>query len=181
MIRTVIVDDEVLARARIRELLGPYSEIELIGECKNGEIAADFISKKKPDLVFLDIQMPGVDGFEMIRNIELQTMPFIIFVTAYEQYALKAFDVDAVDYLLKPFDDERFAAAINRAQGQIKLRRSEQLNQKMLKLISDFDASDQTKLKSIKLKENGLEKIIKLNDVYWIGTEGNYISLDRKS
>src|ERR1043165_1327385 len=107
-IRTLIVDDEPLARRTIRDLLGTDSEIEIIGECGSGLDAVNSIRKQTPDLLFLDIQMPGMNGFEALSKIEHERIPAIIFVTAFDQYALRAFDIHALDYLLKPFPAERF-------------------------------------------------------------------------
>src|SRR5438552_18917163 len=114
-IRTLIVDDEPLARERIRTLLEDESDIELIGECDNGIAAVEAIREKGPDLVFLDVQMPELSGFEVLAEIKGGPMPAIVFVTAHDSFALQAFDVHAVDYLLKPFDRERFQTALHRA------------------------------------------------------------------
>src|SRR5204863_8628232 len=107
-IRTLIVDDEAPARARIRQLLKTESDFEIVGECANGRQAVAAIQKQRPDLVFLDVQMPRLGGFEVCAAIAGEAMPLVIFVTAYDHYALQAFEVHAMDYLLKPFDRERF-------------------------------------------------------------------------
>ena len=117
-IRTLIVDDEALARARLRQLLQPEAEIEIIGECADGRAAKSAIRRDSPDLVFLDVQMPELDGFGVLDAIADQPMPVIVFVTAHDQFALRAFEVHAVDYLLKPFDRERFQAALRHAIEQ---------------------------------------------------------------
>lgn len=119
-IRTLIVDDEPLARKTIRLLLEHDTEVEVIGECRNGMEAATTIAGKKPDLVFLDIQMPRMNGFEVIDAVGPGNMPGIVFVTAYDSYALKAFDSHALDYLLKPFNDDRFHSALRRAKEIIR-------------------------------------------------------------
>jgi two-component system, LytTR family, response regulator len=108
MIRTIIVDDEPLARARLRSLLRSDPEVELMALCSDGFEAISAIHQHKPDLVFLDVQMPEKDGFQVIKELKLERMPVFVFVTAFDQYALKAFEVAALDYLLKPFDEERF-------------------------------------------------------------------------
>ncbi|HKI12164.1 MAG TPA: LytTR family DNA-binding domain-containing protein [Candidatus Acidoferrum sp.] len=115
--RAVIVDDEELARQVIRELLAPHPEIEIVGECANGFEAVKIVSETKPDLIFLDIQMPKLDGFEVLELIG--TGSAIVFVTAYDSYAIRAFEVHAVDYLLKPFGAERFEAALDRAKERL--------------------------------------------------------------
>src|SRR6476469_3880309 len=119
-IRALIVDDEPLARRRIKSLLAHDSSVDVIGECSDGYKAVSSISELTPDLVFLDVQMPAMDGFEVIKTIGPERMPTVIFVTAYDQYALKAFDVNALDYLLKPFDRSRFQKTLERAKVMIK-------------------------------------------------------------
>src|SRR5882762_1363587 len=111
-IRALIVDDEPLARTIVRKMLEQHNEVEILAECESGIEAIEQIESKKPDLVFLDVQMPEVDGFAVISAVEPGSLPHIIFVTAYDRYALKAFEVHALDYLLKPFDEDRFEAAL---------------------------------------------------------------------
>ena len=118
----LIIDDEKLARDLLREYLEPFSEIEIIGECAKGNEAVEKINKQKPDLIFLDVQMPGMTGFDVLEDIDHE--PYVIFTTAYDQYAIKAFEKNAVDYLLKPLDEERFRLAVNRALKQKKLEQS---------------------------------------------------------
>ncbi len=117
--RAIIVDDEELARGYLRELLGVHSEIEIAGECANGFEAVKSISEIHPDLVFLDVRMPKLDGFEVLELIESTIMPVVIFVTAFDQYAMRAFDAHAVDYLLKPFSAERLSRALERARARL--------------------------------------------------------------
>jgi len=121
MIRAVIVDDEELARAFLRELLGGHPEVEIVAECANGFEAVKSIAETSPDLLFLDVQMPKLDGFEVLELIE--PGPAVVFVTAYDQYAMRAFDAHAVDYLLKPFGVERFERALERAKARLGERR----------------------------------------------------------
>src|SRR4051794_5339951 len=116
LIKALIVDDEPLARDRIRELLKEHPEVEVIGEARNGQEAIASVTDQNPDLVFLDVQMPDLDGFDVLQNLSVAQLPLIIFVTAYDQHALRAFDVHAVDYLTKPFDRKRFAEAIDHAK-----------------------------------------------------------------
>ena len=118
----LIIDDEKLARDLLREYLEPFSDIEIIGECAKGSEAVEKINKLKPDLIFLDVQMPGMTGFDVLEDIDHE--PYVIFTTAYDQYAIKAFEKNAVDYLLKPLDQERFRLAVNRALKQKKLETS---------------------------------------------------------
>src|SRR6266516_7315262 len=119
-IRTLIVDDEAPARARIRQLLKNESDFEVIGECANGRQAVAAVQKQRPDLVFLDVQMPRLGGFEVCAAIAGEAMPLVIFVTAYDHYALQAFEVHAIDYLLKPFDRERFQKSLRHARDQLR-------------------------------------------------------------
>ena len=121
-IKCLIIDDEKLARELLEEYLTDYDEIEIIGECATGEEAVKEIDKQKPDLIFLDVQMPGMDGFEVLETIEHK--PFVIFSTAYDNYAIQAFEENAVDYLLKPVDKERFNVAIERIKKRIESRES---------------------------------------------------------
>ena len=123
-LRVAIVDDEELARGYLSELLAPHAEIEIVAECANGFEAVKAIAETSPDLVFLDVQMPKLDGFEVLELVEPSHAPVIIFVTAYDQYAMRAFDAQAVDYLLKPFSSERFERALERARARLGERRA---------------------------------------------------------
>lgn len=180
-IRTLVVDDEPLARQRVVSLLKNYSEIQLIGECRNGEEAVEAINSKKPDLIFLDIEMPGLDGFGVVSNIQLNYKPFIIFATAYNQYALKAFDIHAIDYLLKPFDDDRFDEALEIAKKQIKLKNSSNFNEKLLNLISEFNTEPEKYIRQFKIKLRGREKFVQTEDLHFIEAEGNYLMLHHEN
>lgn len=118
-IRTILVDDESLARQRVRRMLSAMAEVELVGEAENGVEAVKMIDELRPDLVLLDVQMPGLDGFEVLESLE--DLPLVVFITAYDEYAIRAFDVNALDYLLKPFSAERLRHAIERASEQLTL------------------------------------------------------------
>jgi two-component system, LytTR family, response regulator len=121
-VRTLIVDDEPLARGRLRQLLEDQIDIEIIGECEDGVTALQAIREERPDLVFLDVQMPELDGFGLLQELGQESMPAIIFVTAHDQFALRAFEVHALDYLLKPFDAERLQRSLTRARGWLERR-----------------------------------------------------------
>lgn len=177
-IRTVIVDDEPLARSRIVKLLREYDDIRITGQCRNGREAVDFIQRKQPELIFLDIQMPDMNGFQVISQLDLTYQPMIVFATAYDKYALKAFDVHAIDYLLKPFDKERFAEAMTRARQQIHLKKSSEFNRRLVDLLNDYNQTHQDFLGSFCLKEDGRLKSIPADEVYWIKAEGNYVILN---
>src|SRR5882757_8709150 len=134
-VRTLIADDELLARERLRQLLAGQPEIEILGECADGREAVAEIQKKIPDLIFLDIQMPELDGFAVLEAINLEPMPVIVFVTAHDRFALRAFEVHAVDYLLKPFDRERFQSALGRALEQVRNREGREVIQRQAALL----------------------------------------------
>ncbi|MCB0571532.1 MAG: response regulator transcription factor [Phaeodactylibacter sp.] len=176
-IRTLVVDDEPLARARIVKLLEQYDFISLAGECKNGSEALRAIADYKPDLVFLDIQMPDFSGFDLLEHKELHPLPFIIFVTAYGQYALKAFDVHAVDYLLKPYDDERFARALNHARQQISRQEDALLHQKMARMFNTHQQEQEERLEHFEVREKGRVQLVSILDIHFIEAEGNYLKL----
>src|ERR671926_1240480 len=139
-IKTLIVDDEPLARRNLRLLLSKDPQIEILDECRNGREAIKAIDTHSPDLIFLDIQMPEMDGFDVLARVGPEHIQAIIFVTAFDQYALKAFDVHALDYLLKPFDDVRFARALERAKSQIAAREINQLSGRLLALLEEREA-----------------------------------------
>ncbi|OJJ22198.1 hypothetical protein BKI52_09165 [marine bacterium AO1-C] len=174
-IRTIIVDDEPLARSRIAKLLDQITEVVLVGEARNGQEAVNLIDQKKPDLVLLDIQMPDMDGFEVVRTTTFK--PFVIFITAYDQYALKAFDVHAVDYLLKPYDNARFFEALQFAQQQITLKQSASFNDKMMALVKEYQVQTQAYTQTLVLKEKGRDILIEPEEIYYAESYGNYVKL----
>lgn len=177
MIKTLVVDDEPFARARILKLLEQVDYIKVIGECKNGKEAVAQIKNYKPDLVFLDIQMPDFTGFDVLSKSEKENLPFIIFVTAYDQYALKAFDVKAVDYLLKPYDNERFTQALEHARDQIIQKDESLLHKKMVGLIVEHQQQQSDVTFQIEIKDKGRITNINTFDIYYLEAQGNYIQL----
>ena len=176
-IRTLVIDDEPLARARIIKLLEQFDEFQLLGECKNGKEALEKITDYKPDLIFLDIQMPDFNGFDLISKSNLETTPFVIFVTAYDQYAIKAFDVHAVDYLLKPFDDDRFIDALQHAKEQINSKRDQRLHQQMVELLEQHKEPGPNPLEFIEYKDKGRLQKIRIDDIQLFEAQGNYLKL----
>lgn len=184
-IKTLIVDDESPARKRIRELLVEHNEFEIIGECSNGEEAIEAIQTKSPDLIFLDIQLQDMDGFEVLEKLSLKHLPTIIFVTAYDKYAIRAFEFHALDYLLKPFDDERFEETLEYVLTQIKRNRIENLSEKLSGLIADYNqhrddpVSGETNRYQNRLviKSAGKVAFIETKDIDWISAEGYYASI----
>jgi two-component system LytT family response regulator len=137
-IRTFIVDDEPLAREGIRLLLQGDPEVEIVGECGSGPDAVDFVRRLRPDLMFLDVQMPEMNGFEVMAALRPEDVQGVIFVTAYDRYALRAFEVHALDYLLKPYDDERFYDALARAKRHLRLSRVSDLSQRLISLLETY-------------------------------------------
>ncbi len=181
-IRTLIVDDEPLARERIRKLVESDPDIEVVGECKNGRQAVSTIKSQTPDLVFLDVQMPELDGFGVLRRLNSSRVPCVIFVTAYDQYALKAFEVHALDYLLKPFDRRRFQKALDRAKSQIQKEKSGEINERLLGLLEDLKAGAQPEEKQnyldrLVIKSSGRVTFLRTEEIHWIEAAGNYLCL----
>ncbi len=175
-IRVLIVDDEPLARERIRTLLTEQEALEVVGECPDGEQAIATIRQERPDLVFLDIQMPGLNGFQVLQAIEPELMPVVIFVTAYDKHALAAFEVHALDYLLKPFKPARFKEAVERAREHLRNRSSGDLNQRLLELIEECKpAASRTSRLVVKTSDRIL--FVKTEQVDWIEAAGNYAVL----
>lgn len=175
-IRTLIVDDEPLARRKIRRMLARDPEVEILDDCANGREAIAAISTHNPDLVFLDVQMPEIDGFDVLESIPPAGMPFVIFVTAYDQYALRAFEVSAVDYLVKPFDRRRFEKALQRAKSRLATERGSDLNQQTLALLEELKARS-SHVERLVIKAGGRAFFLKADEVEWIEAEGKYVRL----
>jgi two-component system, LytTR family, response regulator len=185
-IRVLIVDDEPTARARIRRLLGEERGVEIVGECGDGASAVAAINAQEPDLVFLDIQMPEADGFGVLAGLGKGPRPLIVFVTAYDQYALRAFEVHALDYLLKPFDADRFRAAFARARERLSKdqRTDEQLVQSLLDEMragrADLERlarGERRYLDRIMVRSSGKITFIKVSELDWLEASGNYVKL----
>src|SRR6185295_17211469 len=137
-IRTLIVDDEPIARARVLSLLRDEPDVEVVGECASGSQAVSAIKSQSPDLVFLDIQMPEMDGFEVAQALQPDRMPALVFVTAFDQYALRAFECHALDYLLKPFSAQRFKSALSHARQLLAQRQATTLGCQLLEILPDM-------------------------------------------
>jgi two-component system, LytTR family, response regulator len=176
-VRALIADDEPLARQRLRMLLQDELWLEVIGEAKDGASTIAAIQKLQPDLVFLDVEMPNGTGFDVIRTIGASQMPFVVFVTAYDKYALKAFDVHAVDYLLKPFDRDRFRQALSRARGQLERVSGGELERRLLQLVQDLTPSPQQRLERFVIKSGGRVFFVPTMEIDWIEAAGNYVKL----
>jgi two-component system LytT family response regulator len=183
-IRTLIVDDEPLARERLRGLLDDRSGVAVVGEAEDGLEAAETIQSQAPDLVFLDVQMPGLSGIDVIEEVGREQMPVTVFVTAYDQYAIKAFDLAAVDYLLKPFDDERFEQAFERARDRIVDQDTDAISRRLLRMLQDKDPSlleedapDESYLERIAVQGRGKARIVSVDDITHITADGSYAEL----
>jgi two-component system LytT family response regulator len=176
----VIADDEPLARQRIEDLLAHDPSVVIAGTASNGPEAVAAIRKFAPDLVFLDVQMPGMTGFEVVAAISADRMPVTIFVTAFDQFALKAFEVAAIDYLVKPFDDERFAQALARARKTIELRQVERLTKQLATLLNESAAPEPPKhryLDRIPVEQRGQMRVVPVSKIDYITASGPYAEL----
>ncbi len=171
-IKTVLIDDEKLARDIVKNYISDFDEIEIVGEAGNGYEAVKLINEKNPDLIFLDIQMPKINGFEMLELID--DPPSIIFTTAFDQYALKAFEVNAVDYLLKPFSEERFEEALRKAMKQ--LSKSDTQNHKIANLISHVDQQREI-LSRVVVKQNNKINIIPAEKIIYLEAQDDYVNI----
>ena len=177
MIKTLIVDDEPLARKRIRALLETDKQISICGECSNGAEAVAAVSESSPDLLFLDVQMPELDGFGVLQAIEREAIPAIIFVTAYDRYAVDAFTARALDFLLKPFNRSRFEQALHRAKELVLNREAKDLaTAKLLDLVAELGKQRES-LDRLVVKTNGKHIFLKSAEVQWIEAEGDYARL----
>ena len=174
--RTIIVEDEPLARERLHDLLVADPDIDLCAECGDGRSAVEKVHELEPDLLFLDIQMPELDGFGVLAELSLEKLPAVVFVTAYDQFALKAFEVHAVDYLLKPFDRERFRAALQRAKDRIGSQQSPPAEQGLRALIADLRPEAKS-LQKIAIKSTGRVTFVKIEDIDWVEAADNYVNI----
>ncbi len=182
-IGTLLVDDEPLARERLRLLLADHADVEIVGECGSGRTAVNRIIEQRPDLLFLDVQMPVMNGFDVLQAVQNEWLPCVIFVTAYDQYALRAFDVCAVDYLLKPFDRARFDQAMGRARNQISRTSEDQFKQQMLALLQEVKAATDAAprpanyTQRFTIRTDGCLTFLAADEVVWIEAADNYVRL----
>jgi two-component system, LytTR family, response regulator len=176
-IRTIIVDDEPVARERLAELAAQDTALEVVTECRNGTEAVQAILKYKPDLVMLDVQMPQMNGFEVVRRIGAARMPFTIFITAHDQYALEAFEVNAVDYLLKPYDDTRFHASVSKAKKLISMNTNDKLTGRLMDLVRGHLHEQHEFTETFTIRDKGREHVVPVDDIVFLRAEGNYLCL----
>ena len=173
--RTLVIDDEHLARERLLKLLRAEPEVDLLGDAGNGRDAVALIRQTKPDLIFLDVQMPELDGFGVLAELAESERPAVIFVTAYDKFALRAFEVHAVDYLLKPFDKERFQTALRRALDQIARQQPAPMHAQISALLQELRPAQQSDRLAVKI--DGRVLFLKIADLDWVEAADNYVSL----
>jgi two-component system, LytTR family, response regulator len=192
-IRTLIVDDEALSRRGIELRLQDAADFEIVGQCANGREALAAVTEQKPDVVFLDIQMPGMSGFDVLTQLPSESLPVIVFVTAYDQYAIRAFEAKAVDYLLKPVDDERFEAALDRIRAQISSRNAADQRDRLMEIIAEITGSGKLALDELltlgpKAAESrrpeilpirqGRETVrVPISSIEWVDAAGDYMCI----
>jgi two-component system, LytTR family, response regulator len=173
-VRVLIVDDEPLARRGVLHRLRRFNDVEIVGECGDGESAVKKILEQSPDVVFLDIRMPGMDGFEVLRSLPKESIPAVVFLTAYEQHVLRAFDVNALHYLLKPVDDVRFATAVARARDLVDSKSRAEMTQRLMKMV---DRAPDKYTSRFTVQTGSRIQIVIAEDVEWIGAAGDYVEL----
>ena len=173
MIRTLIIDDVALARERLKRCLADETDLEIVGECDNGEKAVADIRSLAPDLIFLDVQMPALDGFRVLEALKDDRAPVVIFVTAYNDYAIQAFEVNALDYLLKPVDCERLSKALERAKSRLG---QSNLDSRFRALLEDIKTGSKF-LKRLTIKLTGRTILLPTDEIDWIETHGNYLKV----
>ena len=191
ILKTLIVDDEALARRGLAHRLKDVADIEIVGEAKNGREALTLIKEKSPDLVFLDIQMPGISGFEVLQQLDIETMPVILFLTAYDEYAVQAFEANALDYILKPIDEERLHQVLEKVRANLSQRRALNHKRMLLELasqisgesISSFADLEEKKIADLVHKEpsrlairdGGRTTWVNQEEIEWIDAAGDYM------
>jgi two-component system LytT family response regulator len=175
-IRALIVDDEAPARQRLRDLLAKDNQISAILEAQNGVAAVEMIQEQKPDLVFLDVQMPELDGLGVVEAVGAEVMPLTIFVTAYDQHAIRAFESNALDYLLKPFSDERLEAALARVKSRLDERTLRDLGRRMLQMVSKAPPQVR-RWDRLVVKSAGTTRFLRIAEIDWIEAAGVYVNL----
>jgi two-component system LytT family response regulator len=177
ILRAVIVDDEELARRGIRTRLQRLSDVEVVAECGNGRQAIEAIRRYAPDLVFLDVQMPGKTGFDVIEEVGREVFPYVVFITAHDQYAIQAFEVNALDYLLKPIDDERFDLTFQRARDTLARDRDRDLGQRLASVLGSIGTAGRKQPERIVVRSAGRVVFVKTAEIDWVEAAGDYVTL----
>ncbi|MDQ2869436.1 MAG: LytTR family DNA-binding domain-containing protein [Acidobacteriota bacterium] len=183
-LRAVVADDEALGRRGIVSRLAKADAVDVVAQCSNGREAIEAVRELKPDLLFLDVQMPGIDGFEVVRGLPADGRPHVIFVTAWDKHAVRAFQVEALDYLVKPIDDERFAEALERARQAIAQRRDSEIGRRVVAAVRESGSpSEEKRVPSGALpgcfvvRDRGRVSFVRHADVDWIEGAGDYVRL----
>ena len=179
-IRTLVVDDEPMARERVLSLLQQQPDIEVVGECADGAQALSAIERLEPELVFLDIQIPVMDGFGVIRALAPNRIPMVVFTTAYDEYTLRAFEVHALDYLLKPFDGPRFLRTLERARERLDRQRVGDLGKRLLAMVQDLKPEPAQPSDRLVVKSGGRIFFVRTEEIDWVDAAGNYVRLHVK-
>jgi len=174
-LRVLIVDDERLARDKLRRFLAEAAAVRVVGEAATGAEAVERIQEQRPDVVFLDVQMPGMDGFDVIEELPAEALPAVVFVTAHDEYAIRAFDVEAIDYLLKPFDRLRFRQALDRVRRQLGAEPA-QLVEKLRRLLGSPGGGG-TALRRIAVRSGGRIQSLKVEEIQWFEAADNYLRI----
>ncbi len=178
-IRTLIVDDEPLARERLRTLLEDEHDVEVVGECSNGVEAVADILETTPDLVLLDIEMPELDGFSVLERVRQATdqLPSVVFITAYHKYAIRAFEMHALDYLLKPFEVERLRQSVSRVRERMQNERTEDVRERILSMLGEIHSERRTYLERFAVQADERIFFVRTDEVEWIEAAGNYVRI----
>ena len=176
-IHVLVADDELPARQRLMDLLRRDDQVGSVSEAADGQTAVEMIEREKPDLLFLDVQMPELDGLGVVDAIGAADMPLTVFVTAYDQHAIRAFEANALDYLLKPFSDERFEAAMARVKARLDERSMKEFGQRVMKMVSAAPAAPERRLDRLVVKAGGTTRFIRVIDIDWIEAAGVYVTL----
>ena len=176
-IDVLVADDELPARQRLMDLLRRDEQVASVSEAADGQTAVEMIQRNNPDLLFLDVQMPELDGLAVVDAIGAAQMPLTVFVTAYDQHAIRAFEANALDYLLKPFSDERFEATMTRAKARLNERSMKEFGQRVMKMVSAAPAAPERRLDRLVVKAGGTTRFIRVIDIDWIEAAGVYVTL----
>ena len=187
-LRTIIVDDEPLALKLLRTVLSEIADVEIVAECSNGKQAVEAATELEPELIFLDIQMPSMNGFDVIKSLQTDIMPMVVFVTAYDQYAVDAFDLHAVDYVLKPLDSARIARSVERAIDRLKNDVDRSFKSPLIGAIEEIseraskEKTDETvnnlpdgMKRKLLVRDSGVVKVIPFDDIDWVDAAGDYM------
>jgi two-component system LytT family response regulator len=174
-LRAIVVDDEALARERVVTLIAEHPDVQVTAQCAGGREAVTTILETRPDLVFLDVQMPDLDGFEVLEAVGTERLPAVVFVTAFDEYALRAFEVHALDYLLKPITADRFRRALSHAIDAIAARRGPAADPRLVRLLEELAARDRPD--RLVVKSEGRIQFLRPADIDWIEADGKYVRL----